>query len=130
MNEEFDPKTYQKSIFTFKPSELAKLTPWDAQIQLGAIAQKVLAGMLRQECLKRVGVKNSPDTKVEYDLVNEQFIAYIPKIWCSDCTIRMGTFEYNKQPYCGDCAEKLRQKMAATPPPSEPTPKKGKKKEK
>ena len=54
MNEEFDPKTYQKSIFTFKPSELAKLTPWDAQIQLGAIAQKVflfLVDLLFLKCL-------------------------------------------------------------------------------
>ena len=118
-----DPKEYQKAIYTFKPQELSKLTPWDAQIQLGLIAEKVLAGILRSECLKRVGVKNSPDTHVEYDMLTEQFTVYVPKIWCSVCTNRKAEFEHAGKPYCEDCVELLKEQLKTQEKPL----KKGKK---
>jgi hypothetical protein len=122
MNEE-DLKNYDKKIYGFTQLELSKLMPWDTQIQIGAIAEKVLAGILRTECLKRVGVKNSPDTKVEYDFVTGNFTAYVPKIWCSQCKNRMAEFTYENKPYCTDCAKLLRKEMDKKEPV-----KKGKKK--
>lgn len=116
MGEQYDEKNYQKSIFSFTPQEIAKLTPWDMQIQLGAIAEKVLAGILRTECLKRVGIKNSPDVGVEYDFVTGQLVAYIPKIWCSACKNRRAEFEYSKSAYCKDCAEVLKQQLQEKQP--------------
>lgn len=122
MNEE-DLKSYDKKIYSFTQAELAKLMPWDVQIQLGAIAEKVLAGILRTECLKRVAIKNSPDTKVEYDFVTGQFSAYVPKIWCSKCGNRKAEFTYENKPYCIDCAKVIKQKIVDKEPV-----KKGKKK--
>lgn len=120
-----DEKNYDKKIYSFTTMEISKLMPWDMQIQLGAIAEKVLSGILRTECLKRVGVKNSPDVKVEYDFVTGQFFAYVPKIWCSKCNNRMAEFTYENKPYCKDCATTLKQQLAETKPEEK---KKGKKK--
>ena len=118
-----DEKNYDKKIYSFTTMEISKLMPWDMQIQLGAIAEKVLSGILRTECLKRVGVKNSPDVKVEYDFVTGQFFAYVPKIWCSDCKNRKAEFTYENKPYCTDCAKIIKSKMVGKEPV-----KKGKKK--
>lgn len=116
----YDPKNYQKTIYSFKPQELAKLTPWDMQIQLGAIAEKVLAGILRGECLKRIGVKQSPDVGIEYDMVQEQFIVYVPKIWCSACKNRRAEFEYTNKPYCKACADLIKQQLETAKAKIEP----------
>ncbi len=118
-----EDKNYDKKIFSFTTQEISKLMPWDVQIQLGAIAEKVLAGILRAECLKRVGVKNSPDVNVEYDFVTNQFFAYVPKIWCSKCNNRRAEFTYENKPYCVDCAKLIKQEITKKEPI-----KKGKKK--
>lgn len=123
--DENELKNYDKKIFSFTQLELSKLMPWDTQIQIGAIAEKVLAGILRTECLKRVGVKNSPDTKVEYDFVTGNFTAYVPKIWCSRCKEKMAEFSYENKPYCKECATALKKRLATKPPEEK---KKGKKK--
>lgn len=118
-NSKYDKKDYDKKIFSFRPQEVSKLTPWDMQIQLGAIAEKVLAGILRLECLKRVGLKNSPDIGVEYDFTTEQFVAYVPKTWCSACKNKRAEFSYKETVYCKDCIEVLKQQMAAQQPKEE-----------
>jgi hypothetical protein len=110
-NEKYDSKVYNKTIYSFKPNELAKLMPWDTQVQLGAVAERVLAGLLRSECLKRVGIKQSPDVNVEYDMVKEQFTVYVPRVWCSACKNRRAEFEYNNQPFCKECAQTLKQQL-------------------
>ena len=125
-NEDENLKDYDKKIYTFTPLELTRLLPWDTQIQLGAVAEKVLSGILRTDCLKRVGVKNSPDVKVEYDFITGQFFAYIPKIFCSKCTMRKASYTYENKPYCEDCAKVIRQELDAKK--EEPAPKKGKNK--
>lgn len=127
MDDKYNPKDYQKTIYTFKPNELAKLMPWDAQVQLGAVAERVLAGMLRSECLKRVGVKQSPDVGVDYNMITEQFTVYVPKIWCSACQNKRAEFEYSGKPYCKNCAEVLKEQLTKQPPPI-PKKKVGKKK--
>ena len=124
--DEKELKDYDKKIYNFTSTEVSKLMPWDMQIQIGVIAEKVLAGILRTECLKRVGVKNSPDTRVEYDFVTSQFVAYVPKIWCSECKNRKAEFTYNNLPYCTDCATVLKKKLVEQQKPVEV--KKGKKK--
>lgn len=117
MEEKYNPKDYQKTIYTFKPNELAKLMPWDAQIQLGAVAERVLAGLLRGECLKRVGVKQSPDVGVDYNMITEQFTVYVPKIWCDACKNKRAEFEYSGKPYCKNCAEVLKEQLQKAAPP-------------
>lgn len=108
----YDKKDYDKKIFTFRPQEVSKLAPWDAQIQIGAIAQNVLSGILRGEVLKRVGVKPSIDVGVEYDILEEKLVAYVPKLWCSACKNRRAEFSYANQLYCADCAETLKKQVA------------------
>lgn len=115
MTEEEDIKNYDKKIYSFTQQELSKLMPWDMQIQLGAIAEKVLAGILRTECLKRVGVKNSPDINVDYDFVTGQFTTYSPKIWCSACKNKRAEFTYEDKPFCKDCAQTLKQQLEKKP---------------
>lgn len=116
-------KSYDKKIYSFTPAEIAKLMAWDTQVQLGAIAEKVLAGILRTECLKRVGVKESKDVEVEYDFITNQFTAYVPKIWCVNHANRKAEFSYQEKPYCNECAASLKQQMVKKEPV-----KKGKKK--
>lgn len=116
MDGKYNPKDYQKTIYTFKPSELAKLMPWDMQIQLGTVAERVLAGLLRSECLKRVGVKQSPDVGVDYNMIAEQFTVYVPKVWCSACQNKRAEFEHLKKPYCKDCAGVLKEQLEKQPP--------------
>lgn len=108
----YDKKDYDKKIFSFRPQEVSKLAPWDAQVQIGGIAQNVLSGILRSEVLKRVGVKASIDVGVEYDIHDEKFIAYVPKLWCSACKNRRAEFSYSSKLYCADCAETLKKQVA------------------
>lgn len=112
MSNEEELKGYDKKIYSFTPQEIAKLMAWDTQIQLGAVAETVLAGILRTECLKRVGVKESRDVKVDYDFVSNQFTAYIPKIWCSTHNDRKAEFSYENKPYCLECAEGIKKQLA------------------
>jgi hypothetical protein len=111
-NDQYDKKDYDKQIFSFRPQEIAKLAPWDAQIQMGAVAEKVLAGILRGEMLKRVGVKPSIDVGVEYDIISEKFSVYIPKVWCGACKNRRAEFSYANKFYCKDCAELIKQQIS------------------
>lgn len=111
-NSAYDKKDYNKQIFTFKPQEISKLAPWDAQVQIGAIAQNVLSGILRGEVLKRCGIKASKDVGVEYDIMEEQFVAYVPKLWCSACKNRRAEFSYTNKLYCADCAELIKKQVS------------------
>lgn len=107
-DEKYSPKDYSKTVYSFKPQEIAKLAPWDAQVQLGNVAQNVLSNILSKECLKRVGVKNSKDTAIRYDIHTEQFFVYQPRIWCSLCTTRKAEYSVKDKVYCGDCIEILK----------------------
>lgn len=112
-NEKYDKKDYNKQIYSFSTNEVARLTPWDVQIQLGSIAQNVLSGILRGECLKRVGVKPSVDVGVEYNIQTGKFVVYVPKLWCSACTNRKASFSYSNKVYCSDCAKTLKKQVKA-----------------
>lgn len=112
---EFDPKDYQKSIYTFKAQEIAQLSPWVAQMEMAKVAETLISNILREVCLKRVGVKDSIDVKVNYNIVEEQFVVYVPKIWCSKCGNRKAEFTHADKPYCKNCAEDLKKQLTETP---------------
>lgn len=107
--EQYNEKDYQKTIYSFTSTELGRLAPWDAQIQIGQIASQVLTGILRKEVLKRVGQKNSPDSGIRYDISTGQFFVYAPKNWCSLCKIKKAEFSVKEAIYCSSCIEILKQ---------------------
>lgn len=111
-NKDKESEDYQKNIYSFSSSELAGIAPWDAQVQMGIIAQRVIESIIRTYALKRVGVKDSPDLKLEYDTLGNKLTVLSPKVWCSMCKNRKAAFSYNNQVYCADCIEKLKSQMA------------------
>lgn len=119
----YNEKDFAKTTFSFTPSEIAKLAPWDSQIQIGQFASIALTGVIRRDCLKRVGVKDSTDTGIRYDISTGQFFVYQPRIWCSQCNNKRAEFSYNNsynnKVYCGGCIEILKQQSAQSKPKEE-----------
>lgn len=112
---QFNEKDFQKTIYTFKAQEIAKLAPWDADIQKAEIAKQVITSIIRNECFKRVGAKNSPDIGIKYDVINEQFTLFIPRNWCSMCQNRRAEYSVQNKIYCTSCVEILKSKQPKAP---------------
>lgn len=106
--EQYPEKDFQKTLYTFKSQEIAKLAPWDADVQKGEIAKQVIISIITNECFKRVGVKKSPDVGIQYDVINEQFTLFIPRHWCSMCQNRKAEYSVANKLYCTSCLEILK----------------------
>jgi len=117
----YPEKDFAKTIYSFKAQEIAKLAPWDADVQKGLIAEKVITSIIRNECFKRVGAKNSPDIGIKYDIIDEKFILFAPRIWCSECGNKRAEYSVGNVVYCKTCLEVLREKTALQSKPSQST---------
>ena len=111
-------------IFNFNNTELSVLCPWDTQVQLGIVAQRIILSVLKNGLFKRVGVRLTEDTKYEYDTLTGQIIIYQPKHICNNCNNKMAKFSYNKREYCEGCIKLLKDQLA-----EQQAPKKSKQKE-
>jgi|SRR5882724_861044 len=118
-DEKFDQKDYQKTIYSFSQSELALLTPWDMQIQLGQVASGVLNGLLHKKVLPRVGAKLVADTEICYDILENKLCMYQPRILCSLCNTKKAAFSSANKFYCEGCADILRRQAAEKKPQEE-----------
>lgn len=93
---------------------------------MAQVAQNVISSIISNDCLKRVGVKPSPDNGLRFDMSTGQFFVYSPRVWCQLCNNRKAEFSYNNQVYCTSCIETMKANGAIKPKVEE----KGKKKEK
>lgn len=128
-DEKYNPNEYTKTIYSFTASELARLAPWDAQVQTARFSEIALTGIIRNDCLKRVGAKNIPDSGIRYDINTGQFIVYQPKVLCSMCKNKKAEFSYKDMVLCQGCVDTLKKTMpqqAATPEKKHATTNKGK----
>lgn len=125
-NKQYNEEDFSKTIYSFNAVELSRLAPWDAQIQLGHVAEGVLTNIIRNDCLKRVGGKNSPDTGIRYDMQTGQFFIYQPRVWCSMCENRRAEFSYKEKVYCKSCVETLKSTIPPTTEPKKAHPRKKK----
>lgn len=107
-DDKYNANNYTKTIYSFTASELARLAPWDTQIQLARFAEIALTGVIRNDCLKRVGAKNIVDSGIRYDINTGQFIVYQPKVLCSMCKNRKAEFSYQDRVFCQSCADTLK----------------------
>lgn len=99
----YPTKEYNKTIFVFTAEELRKLASLESIAQMGQIATVMINNIVQGECLPRVGIKDSPDIGVLYNIPSGQFYTYVPKFWCMRCKIRKATFEYKGISYCQSC---------------------------
>lgn len=110
--EQYPEKDYQKTLYTFKSQEIAKLSPWDADVQKGEIAKQVILNIITDECFKRVGIRKSPDVGIQYDVIAEQFTLFIPRHWCSLCQNKRAEYSVMNKIYCANCLEILKSQQA------------------
>jgi hypothetical protein len=96
-------KDFNKTTYSFDSQELRKLSSLDTIDQMGQMAQMMISQFVSNECLPRVGAKNSPDTGVLYDIGKGQFVIFTPKVWCISCNKRRGLLEYGGKNYCEEC---------------------------
>lgn len=106
--EQYPEKDFQKTLYTFKSQEIAKIAPWDADVQKGEIAKQIITSIITNECFKRVGTKKSPDIGIQYDIINEQFTLFIPRHWCGMCQNRRAEYSVGNKLYCVSCLEILK----------------------
>lgn len=99
----YPSKDYNKTTYSFDSNELRKLSSLDTIDQMGQMAQMMISQFVSNECLPRVGAKNSLDTGVLYDIGKGQFIIFTPKVWCNACKSRRATLEYKGKFYCDSC---------------------------
>lgn len=103
--QKYPVKDFNKTTYSFDSQELRKLSSLDTIDQMGQMAQMMIGQFVSNECLPRVGAKNSPDTGVLYDIGKGQFVIFTPKVWCSSCKGRMAKLEYKGKFYCDACLE-------------------------
>lgn len=94
-DERYDKKDYNQKIFSFNMTELASLSPWDRDVQIGGIAERVIIGFIQGTVLKRLGLKQSVDIGINYSIQENKLYIYEPKVWCSLCTHKKA--EYSAQ---------------------------------
>src|SRR5258708_31416089 len=99
---------YKKTIFTFLPQDLSRISSLETISTMGQLAQSMIDNIVQTQCLPRTGTKNSVDTKILYDVSKSQFFVYSPKIWCMLCGVRKAEFEYKGKLYCQSCVDKLK----------------------
>jgi hypothetical protein len=109
----YPEKDFAKTIYSFKAQEIAKLAPWDADVQKGRIGETVIASIIRNECFKRIGVKQSIDIGIKYDILDEKFILFVPRVWCSSCGNRKAEYSVGNTVYCKACLDILREKTVS-----------------
>jgi hypothetical protein len=108
-NEKFPIKEYKKQTWNLTKEEGYRLTTLDTISQNGKLAEVMLNSYLQGTCLKRVGVQNSQDVGIEYDLSQSSFVTYTPRILCDVCKVRKADYELPtdipdvKQHLCGGC---------------------------
>ena len=104
----YSEKEYNKKTFTFSAGELRELASLDSITKMGQLAQVMVSRMVSGAPLKRVGIKDSPDVGILYDLEKGEFYVYEPKFWCSACHNKKAEFQYENKPYCPACLEILK----------------------
>lgn len=104
----YPEKEFTKKTYTFTQSEIRELGFYDNTAKLGQLAQVMLGKLIAGEPLKRVGVKDSPDVGILYDMNKGEFYVYEPKFWCSMCKNKKASFQYNNLNYCPVCIEILK----------------------
>ena len=114
--EKYPQGDYVKSIFSFSNNEMSLITPWDVQVQIGLVAQKMLDIIINTVVAKRVGIKIIKDTGVEFNTQEGKLYIWQPKNICSTCRDRKAEFSYAKALYCKNCIELLKQQIAAKAP--------------
>jgi hypothetical protein len=108
MNNQFPKNEYNKKIFTFTPGELREICSFDAVVKMGDMAKILISNYLNAVSLKRVGVKNSPDIGIIYNIEAGTFDVYEPKYWCVTCKNKKATTIYQDKTYCQTCMDAMK----------------------
>ena len=114
LEKKYPVNEYAKKTFTFTPGELRELGPLDSITKMGQLAQVMISNMVAGTPLKRVGIRNSPDVGLLYDINKGEFYVYEPKFWCSICNNKKAEFSYNNKAYCPKCFEILKTQAIKT----------------
>lgn len=124
MDEQF-LKDYTKKVFAFNSEELKEIQPMEEVTKLintlilvGGMAQRAKDNYVGSTVMKRLGIKISPDVKMNYLLEENRIVVYEPKVWCSVCGVRKAEYENKakQQFYCESCAEKAKQELKIAEP--------------
>lgn len=101
----YPSQEYNKTIYSFDPQELRELSSYTGIIIAGKLMEGMANKFVTENCLKRIGAKDSPDIHIEYDVYTGQFTVFSPKVWCTACKIRKANFEYKGGNYCQSCLD-------------------------
>jgi len=105
---DYPEKEYKRTTFSFTAGELREVCGFDTVIKMGDMAKILITNYINATTLKRVGVKNSPDVGLKYDIEKGTLDIYEPRFWCSKCQMRKGVFSYLEKTYCEGCFEALK----------------------
>ena len=138
LDKKYPATEYLKRVFNFSKQENEEMKPLQDVVSLvqtllalGQIAQKAEDNYVAANVLKRLGVKESPDTKTVYDITKGLVTVYEPKFWCSTCNTKKAEFKYKDKAYCKEDIEKLKeQALKSEPVIEEPNKKRRTKEEK
>ena len=108
----YPEKEYKKSIFSFTSGELREISGFDTVIKMGDMAKILITNYINGVTLKRLGVRNSPDIGLQYNIEKGTLDIYEPKFWCTKCNIKKATFSYLDKAYCEACFEILKAEAA------------------
>ena len=76
----YPEKDYKKMTFNFNKEELMRLISLDNTVRMAQLADKMMQTIINGVCIPRVGIKNSPDIGVIYDLAEGVFYVYMPRV--------------------------------------------------
>ena len=108
MNNQFPENEYKRTTFSFTAGELREVCGFDTAVKIGDMAKILISNYINATALKRIGVRNSPDVGIQYNIEKGTFDVYEPKNWCSKCQTAKATFKYLEKPYCQTCIEILK----------------------
>lgn len=107
-NNKYPESDYTRTIWSFTNNEIAHITPWDTQAQIGIVAQNLINSILRTVVCKRLGIAPLTETGFEYDTQEGKLYIYQPKFVCSLCRAKKAEFKVQDKLYCAGCVELLK----------------------
>ena len=114
-DETYKANEYEKKQYSISKEEMAELQPLEdvtklvqTQLAIGQIAQRAKDNYVATKVLTRLGIKESTDSKFNYDLVKGQVIVYEPRFWCSQCQNKKAEYKYKEKNYCKACIDMLK----------------------
>lgn len=118
MDEQYPAKDYHKKFFSISNEDFESLKPFEDAtalinvfFTLGQIAQRAKDQYVSQTIIPKLGIKESVDTKVTYDLLAKKIVAYEPRNWCSKCGNKKAEYKYQDKLYCQKDIEEIKKEI-------------------